>query len=107
MEDMWVSTDNLKEQKCEAGVKKALDVFDQLFKWLARGKDSITKEDVTYGISRIMVRDVDIQEVHNVFDKYADQSTKKLNKDNFILAAANGELDKTFGDKKVTETFIS
>lgn len=65
MEDMWTFADLLNQQKCKNGLNKAKNIFYYLFKWLDRDQDGyITPEDMIYGISRIMIRDVDMKEVH-------------------------------------------
>lgn len=64
MEKMWTFADMLNQQKCQNGLNKAKNTFYYLFKWLDRDQDSfITPEDMIYGISRIMIRDVDMKEV--------------------------------------------
>jgi Ca2+-binding EF-hand superfamily protein len=64
MEDMWTFSDILNQEKCQNGLNKAKSVFSYLFKWLDRDRDNfITPEDMIYGVSRIMVRDVDMKEV--------------------------------------------
>ena len=79
----------------------------RLFHWLDRDQDKfISPEDIIYGVSRIMIRDVDMKEVQNVFAKYDTEKKGKINMDNFLLAIANGGLDKTFKDEFMTATFI-
>ena len=64
MEDMWTFSDLLNQEKCKNGLNKAKNIFFYLFKWLDRNQDNfITPEDMIYGISRILVRDVDMKEV--------------------------------------------
>lgn len=107
MEDLWNSADRLQEQNCNAAFTRAKDVFVKLFHWLDRDKDNlITPEDMIYGISRIMIRDVDMKEVQGVFAKYDTKKAGKINLDSFLLAAANGLLDNTFKDQFMTATFI-
>jgi Ca2+-binding EF-hand superfamily protein len=107
MEDLWNSADRLQEQNCNAAFTRAKDVFVKLFHWLDRDKDNlITPEDMIYGISRIMIRDVDMKEVQGVFAKYDTKKSGKINLDSFLLATANGLLDNTFKDQFMTATFI-
>jgi Ca2+-binding EF-hand superfamily protein len=107
MEELWGSSDKLQEEKCNLAFTKSKDIFIKLFHWLDRDKDeAITPEDMTYGISRIMIRDVNLKEIQDVFAKYDTSKTGKLNQDNFLLAIANGLLDDTFVDSLMTSTFI-
>jgi Ca2+-binding EF-hand superfamily protein len=107
MEDMWTFADILNQQKCQNGLNKAQNVFSYLFKWLDRDQDLfITPEDMIYGISRIMVRDVDMKEIQKTFAKYDPTKTGKINFDYFMLAITNGYLDNTFKDALNTENFM-
>ncbi len=106
-EDLWNSSDMLKEQSCNLGFVKSQEVFRKLFEWLDRDKDSfITPEDMIYGISRIMIRDVDVKEIQGVFEEYDKEKTGKLDLQNFLLGITNGKLDLTFGNPLMTNTFI-
>ena len=96
-EDMWEISDKNSERKCATGYDKSIEVWDGLFKWLDRDNDQMLKvEDLIFGISKIMYTDVDKDEVKNVFTTYAAKDGK-LNYENFVLAIANGFLDKTLG----------
>jgi Ca2+-binding EF-hand superfamily protein len=108
MEDLWNSSDSVQEQKCNVGFMKAKDVFGKLFDWLDRDKNGlIAPEDMLYGISRIMIRDADLNEIKNVYAAYGSGENRlKLTKDNFLLAVVNGLLDKTFKDAAFKDTFI-
>jgi Ca2+-binding EF-hand superfamily protein len=107
MEDLWNSADMLQEQKCNVAFNKSKEIFVRLFHWLDRDQDAmITPEDMIYGISRIMIRDVDMKEIQATFAKYDPKKTGKINLDSFLLAIANGSLDKTFKDELLTNTFI-
>jgi Ca2+-binding EF-hand superfamily protein len=107
MEDLWSSADLLQEQKCNIAFERSKEIFVRLFHWLDRDQDSfITPEDMIYGISRIMIRDVDMKEVQDVFGKYDEKKVGKINLDSFLLAIANGDLDKTFKDEFLTTTFM-
>jgi len=105
MEELWDSADFEKEERCNVAFEKSKDVFVKLFKWLDRDKDGfIEAEDMIYGVSRIMIRDVDLQEIQDLFAK--NQKDGKINETTFLLAVVNGELNKTFKDELVTSTFI-
>jgi Ca2+-binding EF-hand superfamily protein len=108
MEELWDSADFTKEQQCNIAFDKSLNVFEKLFKWLDRDGDLFLEpEDMIYGVSRIMFRDVDMNEIQTVFDKYKIAGKDgKLSKDNFFTALINEELTKTFKDELVTSTFI-
>ena len=119
MEKMWTFADMLNQQKCQNGLNKAKNTFYYLFKWLDRDQDSfITPEDMIYGISRIMVRDVDMKEVmsffylliylqiQKTFAQFDPTKTGKINFDTFMLAIANGHLDNTFKDPLMTDNFM-
>ena len=70
MEDLWNIGDQIENAKCKTKLNKAMNVFGDLFKFLDRDSDKmITPEDMIYGISRIMVRDVDVAEVY-FFNKF-------------------------------------
>ncbi len=107
MEDLWNSADLLQEQKCNVAFNKSQEIFVKLFHWLDRDQDNkITPEDMIYGVSRIMIRDVDMKEIQQVFAKYDPNKTGKINMESFLLAVANGSLDNTFKDDMMTNTFI-
>jgi Ca2+-binding EF-hand superfamily protein len=107
MEDLWNSADMLQEQKCNVAFNKSKDIFTKLFNWLDRDQDGfIIPEDMIYGISRIMIRDVDMKEVQQVYARYDPQKSGKVNLETFLLAIANGHLDNTFKDEMLTTTFI-
>jgi hypothetical protein len=111
MEDLWSSSDTIQEKNCQIAFNKATDVFSKLFDWLDRdGDQRITKEDMLYGISRIMIKDVDPFEVDKIIATYGqlDQVLKvaKVAKEHFLLAVANGMLDKSLKDLEFKETFI-
>lgn len=107
MEDLWNSADMLQEQKCNVAFGKSKEIFVRLFHWLDRDHDNmITPEDMIYGISRIMIRDVDIKEIQDVFALYDVKKVGKIDLDTFILAIINGKLDKTFKDEMFTTNFI-
>jgi Ca2+-binding EF-hand superfamily protein len=107
MEEMWGAADQIQESKCGNAFDKSREIFDKLFTWLDRDQDNlITPEDMIYGISRIMIRDVDMKEVQEVFAKYDTKKTGKIDKDTFFLAIANGGLDETFFDETQTNSFI-
>jgi len=64
MEDLWNVMDILAQKKCVFGLQKATKILLYLFKWLDRDNDKyITPEDMIYGISRILIRDVNLKEV--------------------------------------------
>lgn len=107
MEDLWNSSDLLQEKKCNVSVKKAKDVFVTLFHWLDRDKDSyITPEDILYGLSRVMLKDVNKDEIIKVFDTYDYRKFGKINQEQFLLAISNGLLDDTLYDDAFTKTFL-
>lgn len=107
MEDLWKSSDKMKEQNCNVGFEKSTKIFTKLFEWLDRDSDgSITPDDIMHGVSRIMIRDVDWPEVQNVFATHDPKKTGKISLEPFLLAIANGQLDNTFKDEKFTNTFI-
>jgi hypothetical protein len=107
MEDLWNSADMLQEQKCNVAFNKSKDIFIKLFHWLDRDQDNfIIPEDMIYGISRIMIRDVDMKEIQKVFVKYDTKKSGKIDLETFLLAIANGDLDNTFKDELLTQNFI-
>jgi Ca2+-binding EF-hand superfamily protein len=107
MEDLWNSADMLQEQKCNVAFNRSKEIFVRLFNWLDRDHDGfITPEDMIYGISRIMIRDVDMKEVQATFAKYDSNKTGKIDLNSFLLAIANGVLDNSFKDEFMTSTFI-
>jgi len=105
MEDLWNSADLITEKKCNLAFRRAKDVFQRLFKWLDRDNDNmVDKEDIMFGVSRIMVRDADVDEINKVFAKYDTEKTGKLDYERLILAISNGMLDKTLRDPLINET---
>ena len=107
MEELWNSADMLQEQSCMVGFNRSKEIFERLFHWLDRDQDKfISPEDIIYGVSRIMIRDVDMKEIQNVFTKYDTEKKGKINMEHFLLAIANGDLVKTFKDEFFTATFL-
>jgi len=106
MEDLWNLGDNIQAKNCKTKINKSLNVFGDLFKFLDRDEDKkLTPEDMIYGVSRIMVRDVDVGEIKNVFQVYDKKKTGKIDFTSFMLAVANGLLKKTFEDVNFTDTY--
>jgi Ca2+-binding EF-hand superfamily protein len=107
MEDLWNSVDLVQEQKCYVAFNKSKDIFIRLFHWLDRDQDKmITPEDMIYGMSRIMIRDVSLKEVAKVFSVFDTKKTGKISQDNFLLAIANGLLDDSLKDELLTSTYL-
>lgn len=106
-EDLWEVSDSIQEQKCSSGFNKAMEIWDGFFKWLDRDNDgNLLKEDMIYGISKMMFRDVDMDEINKVFMEYGGNE-HKINYENFVLAIANGMLDNSLKDPNFTETLFS
>lgn len=94
MEELWNDENRLENEECQVNFGKAKDTFSNVFDWLDRDKDGmISKEDMLYGISRIMLRDADQKEIDLVFEKYDKEKKGKISKRDFILCAINGMLD--------------
>jgi Ca2+-binding EF-hand superfamily protein len=111
MEDLWSSADSVQQKTCETGFKKAQSVFEKLFQWLDRdGDGQVTREDMVYGISRIMIKDVEVTDVDKVIaefgGKYGAKAPNKVSENGFLLAVANGKFDNSFKDPMFKETFI-
>lgn len=103
-ESLWEIGDEIEEEKCLKNYNKALDIFKKLFRWLDRdNRGYISDKEMIYGISMMMYRDVDLNEIEEVLKKYGGVN-RQLNYDNFVLAVVNGMLDKTFSDPNFTET---
>lgn len=65
MEDLWNVEDRIENKNCQTKIKKSMNIFADLFKYLDRDEDKkISPEDMIYGLSRIMVRDIDVGEVY-------------------------------------------
>jgi Ca2+-binding EF-hand superfamily protein len=56
------------------------------------------------GISRIMIKDVNFDELKNVLATYDTTKQGKINLNSFMLAIANGMLDQSLRDPSITET---
>lgn len=96
MEELWNDAHKLENEECQQDVQKAKDTFDNLFEWLDRDKDGlISKEDMIYGISRVMLRDVDVLEINAIFNKYDETNKGRINKESFIKSAINGMLENS------------
>lgn len=106
-EDLWEISDSIQEQKCASGFEKSMEVWDGFFKWLDRDNDGLLgMEDMIFGISKMMYRDVDMNDINKTFTEYGG-ANKKINYDNFVLAIANGFLDNSLKDPNFTETLIN
>jgi Ca2+-binding EF-hand superfamily protein len=105
-EDLWDISDSIQEQKCSSGFEKANEIWSNFFKWLDRDNDGyLVMEDCIFGISKMMYRDADMDEIQKTFAEYGG-ADKKLNFDSFVLAIANGFLDKSLKDPNFTETLM-
>ena len=105
MEDLWGAADVIAEQKCNSAIAKANEIFERLFRWLDRDQDGlISAHDMIYGISRIMIRDANIDEVNNIFVKYDVKKTGKINRKIWLNAMSNGMLKKSLKNDLNTET---
>lgn len=106
-EDLWEVSDSIQEQKCSSGFNKSMEIWDGFFKWLDRDNDGfLVMEDMIYGISKMMFRDIDIDEVKKVYLEYGGPE-KKVNYENFVLAIANGMLDNSLKDPNYVETLFA
>ena len=106
MEDLWGAADVIAQQKCNQALAKAKDAFERLFRWLDRDQDGfVTAHDVIYGVSRIMIRDADIDEVNAIFVKYDPKKTGKIDRKSWLLAMSNGLLKRSLKNELNTETF--
>lgn len=106
MEDLWGAADVIAEGKCNVALAKSKDIFERLFRWLDRDSDGwVSPHDVIYGVSRIMIRDADLDEVNAIFVKYDPKKTGKINRNSWLLAMSNGMLKKSLKNELNTETF--
>jgi Ca2+-binding EF-hand superfamily protein len=107
MEDLWNASDLIAEMKCNRAIFKAKDIFEKLFRWLDRDQDGlVTRHDLIYGISRIMIRDADLDEVQTVFKKFDKKNTGKINRESFLVAMASGTLKKSLTNIMNTDTLF-
>lgn len=94
MEELWNDENRLENEECQLNFGKAKDTFVNVFDWLDRDKDGmISKEDMLYGISRIMLKDAEQKEIDLIFEKYDREQKGKISKRDFILSAINGMLE--------------
>ena len=104
-EDLWEVSDSIQESKCQSSFEKSMEIWDGFFKWLDRDSDGkLVMEDMIYGISKMMHRDACMEEIQKVLNEYGGQE-KKINYDSFVLAIANGMLDKSLKDANFTADF--
>ena len=107
MEDLWTSYDSEYEEKIRIAYSTSKDIFIKLFHWLDRDTDDfITQQDLLFGLSRIMLKDANIEEIRNVFRIYDPKKTGKLNLNQFLLAVMNGYLKKTLTDPVVKDNYL-
>jgi len=105
MEDLWGASDVLAEKKCNIALSKSREIFERLFRWLDRDQDGfISAYDMIYGISRIMIRDVSVDEVNNILAKYDKKKTGKIDRNSWVLAMVNGMLKNSLKNELNTET---
>ena len=92
MESLWKNQNVENKERCKTGYTKAIKIIENTFTYLDRDKDGfITKDDILQGISLLLQKDVDEKEVNKLITAHGE----KLPKDVFVLAVANGELDKS------------
>lgn len=107
MEDMWDNSDKIREQEYIEAINQAKTVFSELFHWLDRDNDEyINKEDILYGLSRVLLKDVNRDEIDKVFEIYDVKKIGKINMNEFILSIEKGLFDKTFKDEDFNESFF-
>lgn len=100
MEDMWDNAELIQEREYNEVIIQAKNVFSDLFRWLDRDNDDlISQEDILYGLSRVLLKDVNRNEVDTVFEMYDVNKNGKINLNDFILSIENGLFDKTFKDE--------
>jgi Ca2+-binding EF-hand superfamily protein len=105
MEDLWEASDVIAEQKCNQAVQRAKDIFDKLFRWLDRDHDGyISAHDIIYGVSRIMIRDANLDEINSIYLKYDKKKTGKINKKTWLVAMASGMLVNSLRNDLNSET---
>ena len=75
-------------------------MFSELFHWLERDNDGlINQKDILYGLSRVLLKDVNRNEIDTVFETYDINKNGKINLNDFILSIENGLFDKTFKEE--------
>ena len=100
MEDMWDNSERIREREYNEAILQAKNVFSDLFRWLDRDNDeAINKEDILYGLSRVLLKDVNRNEIDTVFEMYDVNANGKINMNDFILSIENGLFDKTFKEE--------
>ena len=100
LEELWNDANKLENEECQQDVQKAKDTFDNLFEWLDRDRDGlVSKEDMIYGISRVMLRDVDVLEIEAIIKKYDETNKGKITKESFIKSAMNGMLENSLNNE--------
>ena len=100
MEDMWDNAELIQEREYNKSIIQAKNVFSDLFRWLDRDNDDlVSQEDILYGLSRVLLKDVNRNEVDTVFEMYDVNKNGKINLNDFILSIENGLFDKTFKDE--------
>lgn len=96
MEGLWDVSDQVQMRNCGFAYDKTIATWQKLFDWLDRDNDKwITMEDMIHGISKVMYRDVNMDEIANVFKKYDPKKLDKINYQSFVLSIINGLLDET------------
>jgi Ca2+-binding EF-hand superfamily protein len=108
MEDLWDASDIIAELKCNRAIDRAKDIFEKLFRWLDRDQDGfVSPHDLIYGISRIMIRDVDLNEIKSIFITHDPKKTGKINRISWILAMGSGMLKNSLSNNLNTKTLFS
>lgn len=99
MEGQWDVSDQVQMKNCGAAYDQAMSVWQRLFDWLDTDHDKwITQANMIYGLSKVMYRDVKMEEIAEVFKKYDPKNTQKINYQSFVLAIINGMLNISLQD---------
>ena len=107
MEYLWEIDENRETSICNNAINKSHKIFENLFDYLDRDNDGyLIKEDIKYGLSRVMMKDVDSDEVDNIYNIYDPNNFGKISKDDLFIAIANGMMDRTFNDDSFKDSFL-
>lgn len=100
MQSLFTVADQLEEEKCNKNYDKAVSVLSGFFKWLDRDNQGVIGfNEMKYGISRMMGKDADDDQINRVIKQRGNNG--KIDSNAFLLAIANGEL--TYEDTDQTQ----
>lgn len=107
MENIWTYSQYATEKICVSALRRSIAVFEKLFDYLdSDHDDKIDRSNLKYGLSYVMNKDLNADDLEKTFALYDKDNDKFLSKSEFILASMNGILVRSVEDPSITASFF-